>query len=77
MASFALRGARYILKVTDPAWYDRLNRVPEGDYAQDAGVLDPNDRVLLTVSLGEPFGTERKCYKVVAAVIVAPKELRG
>jgi hypothetical protein len=67
-ALFRLGHVRYNLSVTDPVWERRLRSLPEGDHDLiDAGV-GPNQKVLLTISLGEPFHGD--CYKLVAGVIV-------
>lgn len=67
-ARFALGGVRYDLSVTDPVWEERLKSLPHGEHSMAAMGLAPGDRVLLTISVGEPFGDD--CYKLVAAVSV-------
>lgn len=67
-AQFYLAGAYYDLVVTDSAWEARLRDLSLGTHdSRDVGIRR-NDRVLFTVSLGEPFGGD--CYKLVAAVMV-------
>ena len=62
-AVFRLAGAVYDLPVTDPARLKVLESHAPGLYP-DGGV-----ETLLTVSLGEPYGRNGYCYKLVAAVI--------
>ena len=62
-AVFRLAGAVYDLPVTDPARLKVLESHAPGLYP-DGGV-----ETLLTVSLGEPYGRDGYCYKLVAAVI--------
>lgn len=54
-ARFHLGGAYYRLSVTDPVWEQRLAKLPQGIYSQENVGLKPGDRVVFTVSLGEPF----------------------
>lgn len=69
-AVFALGGSSFDLPVTDPAWEQRLSRLPSGVHSSQKVGISRADRVFLTISLGEPFNGE--CYKLVAAVIVLP-----
>ncbi len=62
-AVFSLAGARYDLPVTDPVRLQSLASRALGSYP------DEDAETLLTVSLGEPFGRDGYCYKLVAAVI--------
>jgi len=60
-------GARcidYDLALTDPIWVSRTQS------NQAMTFRNPMDRVLLAISLGEPFGGY--CYKIVAAIIQLP-----
>jgi hypothetical protein len=68
---FMLGVAGYNLAVTDPIWEQRLGRLPLGTHPATAAGLKPDDEVLLTVSLSEPF-QDGLCYKLVAGVIVLP-----
>lgn len=68
-AVFDLAGAAYNLSVTDPIWEQRLSSLAFGTHPYQSADPEAED-VLLTVSLGEPFGD--CCYKLVAAVIVLP-----
>lgn len=70
-AIFEVSRTYYDLVVTDPVWERKLSNRPDGDYPLTAAGLKPDDRVLLTVSLGEPFNGY--CYKLVAAIIVLPE----
>ncbi len=69
---FNLAGEYYNLAITDPVFIPRLRGLADGYYARDAAGIAPTDRVLLTVSLGEPFQATGHCYKLVAAVLVLP-----
>lgn len=65
-ATFRLGRQPYNLVVTDPEWEAR---VPLADGIYNSGELGiPSEtRLLLTISLGEPFNGH--CYKLVAAVL--------
>ncbi len=67
-AVFRLGDARYDLALTDPAWEERMKALPPGRYGAPAVGLGPDDRVLLTVSLAEPWNG--RCYKLIAGVFV-------
>ena len=70
-AKFLTGQVFYNLSITDPDWERRLGHLPPGFYSNaDAGVC-PDEKLLLTISIGEPF--EQQCYKIVAAVIVMPR----
>jgi hypothetical protein len=69
---FQLGDVSYNLPLTDPAYAGPLQRRDEGDYrSSDLGIPE-NRAILLTVSLGDPFGGI--CYNLVAAVAVVPPE---
>ena len=70
-AAFVLDGVLYNLVLTDPAWESKLEGLGYGVYPHNAAGIRPGDRILFTVSLGEPF--RGYCYKLVAAVLVLPK----
>lgn len=72
-AVFALAGADYNLPVTDPVWQKNFAALPAGDYTGENG----GKEMLLTISLGEPFGRENCCYKLVAGVVTMPAASRG
>jgi len=76
-ADLVLAGHRYWLKVTDPAWKGRIIALEEGLHtSQDLGVNTDTHRVLLTISLSEPYsrhGEPPHCWKLVAGVVVVPK----
>jgi hypothetical protein len=79
---FVLKGRHYDLSLTDPLWEQRLNRLPLGTHPRGAvDGLRPDDEVLLTISLGEPFQADPRhdpcCYKLVAAVIALSALERG
>lgn len=76
---FQLDGRPYNLSVTDPKWEQRLSHLTYGLHRREVAGIAPRDRVLFTVSLGEPFKgssaspeDEGDCFKLVAAVIVLP-----
>ncbi|NPV81692.1 MAG: hypothetical protein HPY52_15765 [Firmicutes bacterium] len=73
-AIFELSRVRYNLAITDPFWEERLGVLSTGLYQPTAIGLQPHDKILLTISLGEPF--EGYCYKLVAAIIVLPQSWR-
>lgn len=68
---FTLAGQPYSLSLTDPAWERRLVPLPPGTYPAEAASVQPGQRVLLTISLGEPW--QGAYYKLAAAVIVLPE----
>lgn len=69
-ARFQLGGVFYDLVVTDPKWEEQLRGHRYGKYPLGEVGVRANNRVLFTLSLGEPFGGY--CYKLVAAVLVLP-----
>lgn len=69
---FSLGSCHYDLAITDPLFVLRLGSLREGYHPRDAAGLAPDERVVLTVSLGEPFEKTGHCYKLVAAVVVLP-----
>jgi putative nucleic acid modification protein with dual OB domain len=69
---FNLAGARYDLAITDPAFVPRLAELIYGYHLREVAGIAAEDRVLLTVSLGEPFEATGHCYKLVAAVLLLP-----
>ncbi|HTE86953.1 MAG TPA: hypothetical protein VK821_19745 [Dehalococcoidia bacterium] len=71
-ARITLSGALYDLSVTDPVFEKHLAALPAGVHTREAAGITAHLRVLLTVSLSEPFGATADCYKLVAAVIVLP-----
>jgi len=65
---FVVSGCTYELGLTDDYLERKLHHLGPGTYAMEAcGLFSPDQEVLLTVSLGEPF--HGYCYKLVAAVI--------
>ena len=75
-ACFTLAGAHYDLGVTDPICEMRLYGLPPGLHPLSAAGFSDDDRILLTISLGEPFGEDACCYKLVAGVTVVPSSWR-
>ena len=71
-ACFYLAGAYYDLVVTDPVWENRLISLLPGHHPEEAAGIDSNEAVSLVVSLGEPLNG--CCYKLVAGIILLPRE---
>ncbi len=69
-ARFRLDGALYNLVLTDPICLARLMSLPPGIYPATSAGFKPDERFLLTVSLGEPF--EGNCFKLAAGVVALP-----
>jgi hypothetical protein len=67
-AQFRLDGSAYLLPVTDPIWIPAFREVPVGVHPVTACGIAENAKVLLTVSLGEPFD-DGYCYKLVAGIL--------
>jgi hypothetical protein len=61
----------YSLPVTDPIWVSRLGALAVGAHPRAAANVQEDERLVLTVSLGEPL--DGYCYKLVAGVIVLPQ----
>jgi hypothetical protein len=71
-AIFALRGQVYNLSVTDPLFEEQTLQLGEGIHPCTAAGIAASDRLLFTISLGEPFPRTGDCFKLVAAVLVVP-----
>ena len=70
---FNLGGRWYDLVVTDPVFKDKVGNLEYGQYERHrAAGISSDDRVFLTISLGEPFERDDCCYKLVAAVWAYP-----
>jgi len=69
-AFFKLGVRHYDLAITDLLWKRRLRHLSVGTHALTEAGLEGDERILLTISLEEPF--EGYCYKLVAAVITMP-----
>lgn len=69
-ARFRLGSVAYDLVVTDPQWESRLSHCGLGVHDRVAAGISARDRLLFTISLGEPFHGE--CFKLVAAVVLIP-----
>ena len=80
-ADFTVGGQRYWLTVTDPEWRQRILALGEGRYStRDLGVASNNDRLLLTISLSEPYapdGGSKQCWKLIAGVVLLPRLARS
>lgn len=72
---FHLRKAAYELTVTDPLWERAVERWECGEYPWWKLFHSGRDPVI-TVSLTEPFGDARECFKIVATLWPSP-EMRG
>jgi len=59
----------YDLSITEPHWEDLVVQQGARTLRQAEG------KFLVTISLGEPFGNERECYKLIAAIIPLPASL--
>ena len=70
-ARFHLRGVAYSLPITDPAWVDAFRALDYGTHPVTAIGIESGRKVLLTISLSEPFD-DGNCYKLVTAIIPAP-----
>jgi hypothetical protein len=72
---FELDRQRYDLPVTDPLWIPqiirKLSQAEPRSSAQEKIGISKNWKVLLTVSLSEPFNGY--CYKLAAAMVVMPR----
>jgi len=62
------QAALYDLAITDPHWENVVIQQPNPRTLRQA-----DDKFLVTISLGEPFGLE--CYRLIAAIIVLPPSL--
>ena len=73
---FSLSGQGYGLPVTETLWIDKLKALDVGAYPMQVSGITPDQRVLITISLGEKFQSadnpEPFCYKLAAAVIPVP-----
>ena len=79
-ARFILDGAEYSLLVTDPRWEERCSLLNYGTYDNSALQVQETDRILLTVSLEEPYfgnNPSGECFKSVAGVILLPGTKKG
>jgi len=74
-ASFLLGGCQYSLVVTDSVWHAKLRDLSFdlGYYSNEQCGVRAQDRILLTVSLGQPL-SGGDCYKLVAGVVVLEAE---
>ncbi len=72
-ALFVYRSTFYNLVVTDPVWEKRLIDIGYGSGRYESD-LAKDGRILLTISLGEPFRWDGCCYKLVAGVVEIPVE---
>jgi hypothetical protein len=69
--SFCLRGAWYDLMCTDPVWEEAATSWSPGEYPWwKLAPYAPTP--MLIISLTEPFGQRRECYKIVATIWPGP-----
>lgn len=73
-ACFRLGDVEYNLAVTDPEWEYTLLDLSPGRHSSEAAGLEPGDRLLLTISLGDPYGADEACYKLIAAIVQVTPE---
>lgn len=73
-ARFSLDGTEYELSVSDPIWEQRLEHLPLGLHDQGVAELAAGERLVFTISFSEPAPWDNCCYKLVAAVIVVPRQ---
>src|ERR1041385_6155167 len=66
---FRLGNLRYSLPLTDSVWEPFIGGLAPGTYSPNDVRMKPENRLLLTVSLGEPTDFDGACYKLVAAII--------
>ena len=66
---FTLAGAVYDLAVTDPAAEGRRADLAPGEHPLRVPL---GQKLLLTISLGEPFEVDGCCYKLVASILSTP-----
>ncbi|MBI4312935.1 MAG: hypothetical protein HY681_14330 [Chloroflexi bacterium] len=71
-AAFTIDGGPYRLSITDPVWFQRLASLEEEGHERNVAGLTQDNRLLFTISLGEPFGPQQRCFKLVAGVVVLP-----
>ena len=79
-ARFNLGGTDYSLPVTDPRWEERCTWLGFGTHDNSSIDVNETDRVLLTVSLEEPFygnNSAGECFKTVVGVILLPGAKEG
>ncbi len=73
---FDLAGAPYNLAITDTEWEPRLKSQEIGTYTLADFGIPTSETPLLTISLSEPLlseiAGENRCYKLVAALFLAP-----
>lgn len=67
-AQFRLDGTSYRLPVTDPDRLDAFRALPPGEYPGAACGIAAGLKVLLTVSLSDPW-EDGYCYKLVAGIL--------
>jgi len=74
---FDLMGTQYNLAITDMEWEPRLKLKELGTYTLEDFGIPSSESPLLTISLSEPLlsevAGENRCYKLVAALFLAPK----
>jgi hypothetical protein len=73
---FGGRNVSYYLSLTDIAWEAKLLAMTVNDQSLDASEVpgvDPNLEILLTISLGDLFEKTRCHYKLIAGVLLLPR----
>lgn len=67
-AGFRFADVAYDLPITDVVWEERLKALGKGEYAPGSAGIAEDERILLTVTLGDPNAGD--CYKLVAGVVI-------
>lgn len=68
---FRLGKVAYDLPLTDPVYLAVLSKLREGDHTPAEIGIPADRKILLTISLGEPY--HGICYKLVATIVVVPR----
>jgi hypothetical protein len=67
-AGFRFADVAYDLPITDVIWEERLKALGKGEYAPGSAMIAEDERILLTVALGDPNAGH--CYKLVVGVVI-------
>jgi hypothetical protein len=60
-------GDEYDFPITDPRWRHQA-RTEGAQSLPSAEIVDHDEEILFTVSLGEASNKDKKCYKIAAAI---------
>ena len=72
-AIFNILNYFYDLVITDPVFEKRLSFLDFGVHTLEAAKLDEGLDIVFAISLGEPMPSDKKCYKLVAGVVLLPR----